>query len=192
MTALYDFSYFPELTTARLVMDEITREDTSAMFRLFSDERVTRYNDASTFEDMSDAYRLIGFLQERFNARVGVRWAIRLKTQENTLIGTCGFNVWHRHNNCGIIGYDLLPAYWNQGITTEAARAMLNFGFTKMALNRIEADVMTGNEASMRVLMKLGFMREGILRQRGYWKGQYHDLHLFAVLRAEYTTISKT
>ncbi len=68
---------------------------------------------------------------------------------------------------------------------TEALEAMLRFGFDAMSLNRIEADVTVGNDASVRVLEKLGFQREGLLRQRGYWKGSYHDLWLFSLLRDE-------
>lgn len=187
---MFDFSYFPELLTERLILDDINRQDTRALFRLMSDERVTRYNDVSAFTDISDAYWLIDFLHERFAQQTGLRWAMRLRDGDGMLIGTCGFNVWHRRNRCGVIGYDLRPDYWNQGLTTEAVHAMVQFGFTKMALNRIEADLMAENHASARVLQKVGFMEEGTLRQRGYWKGQYHDLRLFSLLRVEYTGVT--
>jgi [ribosomal protein S5]-alanine N-acetyltransferase len=65
-------------------------------------------------------------------------------------------------------------------------RAVIRFGFKEMALNRVEADVTPGNEASVRVLRKLGFVEEGLLRQRAYWKGRYHDLRFFSLLRNEF------
>jgi ribosomal-protein-alanine N-acetyltransferase len=63
---------------------------------------------------------------------------------------------------------------------------VLTFGFTQMQLNRVEAYVMTGNTASMRLLQKFGFQEEGLLRQYGYWQNAYHDLHLFALLKKEF------
>ena len=63
-----------------------------------------------------------------------------------------------------MLGYDLARPHWNRGIMTEALTAVLPFGFEKMALNRIEALVITGNEASYRLLARLGFQQEGTLR----------------------------
>ena len=68
----------------------------------------------------------------------------------------------------------------------EALRPTLDFGFEGMRLNRIEADITVGNEQSVRVLEKLGFRREVLLRQRGYWKGPYHNVWLCSLLRDEH------
>lgn len=186
MFDLFDFSYMPRLETERLVLREIVRSDAEAMFELFGDPEVTRYNDVDTLHELREAGELIDFVQDRFSHKAGMRWAITLKTQEAKLIGTCGFNAWQRYNNCAEIGYDLMRRCWGQGIMTEALGAMIRFGFENMALNRIEADVTIGNDGSARVLQKLGFVEEGILRQRGYWKGKYHDLRFFSLLRADY------
>jgi ribosomal-protein-alanine N-acetyltransferase len=182
---VFDFTYFPHLDTDRLILDEIVEDDLDSVMALFGDPQVTRYNDVETFRDTRDARWLLKFLRARFDEHVGLRWAIRLKTDPERLIGTAGYNVWNRHNACGEIGYDLLPAYWNQGLTTEAVRAVVCFGFEQMQLNRVEADVSLGNDASVRVLQKLGFTEEGTLRQRGFWKGRYHDLRFFSLLREE-------
>lgn len=68
---------------------------------------------------------------------------------------------------------------------SEALEPLLAIGFDQMALNRIEADVTVGNEASMRALTKPGFQREGLLRERGHWKGAYHDVWLYSLLRSD-------
>ncbi|NIW38715.1 MAG: GNAT family N-acetyltransferase, partial [Gemmatimonadetes bacterium] len=83
------------------------------------------------------------------------------------------------------IGYDLAHRHWGRGLMTEALRPMLRFGFEEMDLHRIEAGVTVGNEASARVLEKLGFREEGLLRRGGYWKGAYHDLRGFGLLRRD-------
>lgn len=58
---------------------------------------------------------------------------------------------------------------------TEAVRAMIQFGFEHMCLNRIEAEVMPENIASIRLLLKLGFVEEGVLHERSFWRGAFHD-----------------
>ena len=71
---------------------------------------------------------------------------------------------------------------------TEAVDAMLRFGFEEYGLNRIVAKVIKGNAGSIKVLQKLGFVEEGILRESLYKNGQYHDLIVFSVLKSEYHT----
>ena len=71
---------------------------------------------------------------------------------------------------------------------TEALDAMLKFGFEDYGFNRIVAKVMTGNAGSIKVLQKLGFVQEGILRESLYKNGQYQDLIVFSILKSEYHT----
>jgi ribosomal-protein-alanine N-acetyltransferase len=68
---------------------------------------------------------------------------------------------------------------------TEALHSVIAYGFDHLRLNRIEAWVMPENRASSRVLEKLGFSSEGVLRERGFWKGTYHDLEMFSLLKRE-------
>lgn len=90
----------------------------------------------------------------------------------------------------GNIGYDLNNNYWGQGIMTEAVSAVLKRVYSGSLrcgeLNRIQADTIPGNIASEKVLLKLGFKEEGIRRQSGYWKGRYHDLKCYSLLRDEF------
>ena len=83
------------------------------------------------------------------------------------------------------IGDDLGRDYWHQGYMSEALRAMLAYGFETLKLNRIEALVMPENEASATLLRRLGFSEEGVLREYAYFKGEYHDLRFFSLLRRE-------
>lgn len=79
------------------------------------------------------------------------------------------------------LGYDLRPEYWNSGIMTEALGAVIDFTFNKIQVNRIEASVSNENNASIRVLEKLGFVKEGVLRKRSYWGGSYHDMVMLSI-----------
>lgn len=75
---------------------------------------------------------------------------------------------------------------WGRGYATEAIREVLDFGFKVMNLNRIEATITPGNNASVRVLRKLNFVQEGIVRERDLIKGKLEDGIIMAVLKREY------
>lgn len=64
-------------------------------------------------------------------------------------------------------------------------KAVIDFGFNNLEINRIEAEVMQGNIASEKVLVKLGFKNEGVLRQWMYWNGSYYDMTMFSLLRKD-------
>lgn len=185
---LFDFQAMPTLVTARLVLRPIRpEEDLTAIYSLFADYRVARYTDTGPFTSESDAAEVMDWIEQIYHDKTGMRWAITIRdNNDGMLVGTCGYNVWGRRNNVAEIGYDLAHEYWGRGLMTEGLTAMLEFGFRHMALHRIEADVTVGNEASARVLDKLGFLEEGLLRQRGYWRGEYHDLRFFGLLRSEW------
>lgn len=177
------FDAFPEIETERLILREIMPDDAPAIFALFSDPKVTQYYDLYTYVDMEQAEELIDFFDESFEMERQIRWGIALK-QDNVLIGTCGF-VWLRQYR-GEIGYDLQSAYWRQGIMSEAVEAILEFGFDQIGLNRIEALVMADNQASAGLLRSLGFTEEGLLREHEFFKGAFHDMRLFSLLRREW------
>ncbi len=182
------FDQFPVLKTARLTLRQVRPSDAPALFTIFSDPKVTRYYDQPTFTELAQAEGLAARMQQRFAEKRTVRWAI-IRQGNDQLLGTCGYAEWKRHFRCAAVGYELAPAEWGQGIMTEALTAVLTFGFTQMQLNRVEAYVMTGNAASMRLLQKLGFQEEGLLRQYGYWQNAYHDLHLFALLKRDFSAL---
>jgi ribosomal-protein-alanine N-acetyltransferase len=177
------FDEFPEIETENLILREILPDDAEAIFRIFSDDEVTRYYDLSTYTTIEQAYELIDFFDESFELERAIRWGITRKS-DGLLVGTCGY-VWLRTYR-GEIGYELARPYWRQGIMTEAVDAIVDFGFRELGLNRIEALTMVDNAASVALLRKVGFVQEGILRQHDYFKGKFHDMRLFALLRDDY------
>lgn len=189
MSDLFDFSTFPILETERLILREMTDADTPDVFAIFGDAETCRYFTEQGCQPYPTAAQakaeVIDWSARRFADKVGLRWAITLRG-DTRLIGTAGYNFWDRENHCGEIGYDLLRALWGRGLMTEAIHAILCFGFERMALNRVEADVTGGNRASVRVLEKCRFQHEGTLRQRHFANGRYYDNLRFGLLRAEY------
>ena len=175
---------FPRLETKRLVLRELRLTDTEALFEIFSDEAVMRYYDRPALTRLEEARQIIERNRLRFERGEGIRWGITLKGEDH-VVGSCMFS-WHPHHRYAEIGYELARAYWNQGIITEALRAILSFGFETRNLHRVEAEVLLGNVASMRVLQKLGFQEEGVLRERVFVNDQFYDVKLFGLLKREY------
>ena len=108
-----------------------------------------------------------------------------LRKSDGRLIGSAGFVDRHR-TELGTpseeIGYSLAQEYWGRGLMTEALRAMLEFAFVRLHLNRVEAMFDVRNRASGRVMEKCGMRREGLLRQKLYNKGEYVDVEIWAIL----------
>lgn len=177
------FDAFPEIETERLNLRQLVPEDAEAILRIFGDPEVTRYYDLDTYDSVDQALDLIDFFAESFEVERSIRWGIARK-DDDIVIGTCGF-VWLREHR-GEIGYDLARSEWRQGIMYEALDAILDFGFDQLGLNRIEALVMTDNAASAALLHSLGFTQEGLLRQHDFFKGAFHDMRLFSILRSDF------
>jgi ribosomal-protein-alanine N-acetyltransferase len=110
-----------------------------------------------------------------------MRWGIeRLDTCE--LIGTVGFNLWNQKHKRAEIGYELHPQHWGQGYASEAAAAVMAYGFNNLQLIRIGAVVFLENQASQHVLEKLGFQKEGVLKNYMYQNGKAHDTFVYSSL----------
>ena len=103
-----------------------------------------------------------------------------------SLCGTVGLREIDSEHSQAELGFWVAVEYWGQGYATEAARAVVTFGFRQLGLNRVYAHHMVRNPASGRVLEKIGMRREGLLRQRVRKWGVFEDVVLLAVLRGEW------
>lgn len=184
MTRVFDFSHFPTLDTDRLHLREMTPADVSALLKHLGNPEVVKYIDMQPIKTPEQAAEWLKLMGDYFSARDGLRWGVVLK-QGDVFIGSAGIRGWNREARFAEIAFDLMEAYWGQGYATEVAQALIEFGFGQMNLNRIEADVLGGKESSTHVLEKLGFTREGVLRERLYKGGQYYDVYLYSLLRKD-------
>ena len=173
---------FPELQTDRLLLREITQHDREDVFNCFSNEDVTKHYGLETFTVIAQAEALIDFFFKSFRENKGMRWGIERKGTPG-LIGTVGFNALSPKHRRAEIGYEIHPDYWRRGYTSEAVTAVLRYGFDDLELNRIGAVVFTENNASNQLLTKLGFEREGALRDYIYQNGIAHDTYVYSLLK---------
>ena len=178
---------FPELTTERLLLREITEGDLDWYFHHF---RMPEIAETTGFDGPADLdaarEELERYILAPFRESTGLRWGITLKGSDE-LIGSCGFYKWeHDPHRRAEIGYDLHPAYWRQGIMTEALTAIIEYGFDRMDLNRITLLAFSFNKPSVALAEALGFVREGVLRENSYHRGEFRDDEYFALLRSDW------
>jgi len=178
------FYHFPELQTERLKLTKITQEHRDDYYTIFKDERVTRFYNIIPCKEEEEAQKYIDWFQSRYKEGLGIRWGISLKGGKGS-IGTAGFTNFQKNHRANL-GYDLHPDYWNKGYITEALSAILFLGFEDIGINRIEAEVIPGNIASEKVLEKLGFTKEGVLREWMYWNGDHYDIAMFSLLKKNF------
>lgn len=181
----FDFSSFPTLTTRRLILRDMRLSDESAVFDIRRDYAVTQYNIGAPYTQHRQAYRLLEGILAEYRTQTALRWGIT-RPDDDMVIGMLGYNYWIRDDNRASIGFDLHRSFWRQGMMSEALRAILNFGFTHMALNRVEADASIKNVASIKLMQSLGFVVEGCQRQQYRFEDQYHDLVLLGLLHHEW------
>lgn len=183
MVTLFDFTHFPVLETERLMLREMTPSDVNALLKHFGNSEVVKFIDMQPIKTIEQANEWLKWMGGFFAAKDGLRWGI---TADGQFVGSAGLHNWNKETHYAEIGCDIAHQYWGHGYGQEAMRRLIEFGWDAMKLNRIEADVVQGNVRSMHVLEKLGFRKEGILRQRLLKGGKYYDVYLFGLLRCDY------
>jgi ribosomal-protein-alanine N-acetyltransferase len=173
------------METERLILRPLRPEDSEGLFRIFSDPEVTRHLEITPLKFASEGKALLDYFNGQFERKTGVRWGIEQK-KDGVLLGTCGFHSVELWVFKAELSYDIGRPYWGQGIVPEAARALLRHAFEVMGMNRVQASVIPEAAASAKVLEKLGFLREGVLRETGYWKGRFWDKVTYSLLKREW------
>jgi len=151
-----DFIPFPELYTERLCLRQLSMKDENEVFLLRSDENVNKYLNRQPAQAIEDARHHIEKLNENFAREEGIIWAITEKGNDKLIGSVCFWKI-SRENLNAELGYELLPAWQGRGIMQEALLPVLNYGFEKMKLRSIEAELSPRNIKSMRLLEKNGF-----------------------------------
>ena len=175
----------PTIETARLRLRPVTAQDAGALFALHSKPHVLRYWDAPPWTDPARADRFVEASRQLADDGTGARLAID-RRQDGSFVGWCSLTRWNPTFRSAGITYCLDDTAWGQGYATEAARALLVWAFDALDLNRVQTEVDTRNVASARVLEKLGFVREGTLREDCVVEGQVSDSWVYGLLRREW------
>ena len=185
MTQPSSKSTFPELETPSLILRRLLIEDAPILHEYWTDPVVTEFLVLDPFEKLEQTVDMIQLLDGLFDQDIGIRWGIVLKA-DRTLAGTCGFHNLKPEHRRAEIGFELGRAFWGRRIMTEAAAAILAYGFQARGFNRIEAFVNDGNARSAGILTKLGFRHDGLLREYEFARGRFVDQHCYSLLQSDY------
>lgn len=179
------FGDLPELETPRLLLRKLRLEDAAAMFEYASDPEVARDVTWEAHRAIEDSRGFLNSVIQKYAKKETSEWGLVLK-ENGKLVGTCGFVWWRPEHAKAEFGYALSREYWGRGLMTEAAAAVIAFGFEKMKLHRLEARCITTNTGSEKVMLKNGMKYEGLLRDVVYEKGGFKSLKLYSLLKEEY------
>ncbi len=173
------------IETKRLILRDFAPGEWKFMHEYASDPEVVRYVPfGPNTVSQTKAYAKKVLATHRPKTRKDFPTAIFLKG-ENRIIGACRLNCLNSTQMDAGLGYVLNRRYWGYGYATEAAMALIHFGFSKLKLHRIWATCDTRNRASARVLEKAGMKREGLLRKNVFQKGAWRDSYLYAILESD-------
>ncbi|MBO0897927.1 MULTISPECIES: GNAT family N-acetyltransferase [Arthrobacter] len=176
----------PTLDTARLVLRPFVDTDADSLFALQSNAEVLRYWDSPPWSSPSQATHFLNGCRKMAEEGTGARLAITRKT-DGLFLGWCTFNSWNPAFRSASLGYCLAKEAWGSGYAAESGRAVLQWAFDTLDLNRVQGETDTRNIASARVLEKLGFLREGELREDCIVDGEVSDSWIYGLLRRDWT-----
>jgi ribosomal-protein-alanine N-acetyltransferase len=175
------FNDLPVLETSRTILRKIEKNDVQDIYSYCSDPEVSKYTTWYPHMKIEDTENFIDFIIDKYNKSQISPWGIQDKTT-GRIIGTCDFVGWDTNHHKAEIGYALSRDYWGQGYMTECVKKIIEFGFEKMDLVRIEARCILANTGSARVMEKSGMEFEGIYRKQVFIKGKFEDLKMYSII----------
>ncbi len=181
------FPSIQRLETPDLVLREIVHADTDAYFALSSDQKVMKTWGMPVHQDRGETEKLIEYLKVAHKEEKMIRWAIT-KKGEDRLIGDVGYWRFVKERSRAEAGAKLAKEYWSGGFMTQALAAIVDFGFNEMELNTVEANVDPENPGARRLVEKVGFLQEGILKEHSWdqERARFTDSLLFTVHRSRW------
>jgi ribosomal-protein-alanine N-acetyltransferase len=176
----------PVIETERLILRLFEMDDAPEVQLLANDSGIASTTSEGEIPEAGKEEQWIKIRQERFGRGESIEFAI-VHREMGVLIGAIGLGVEYKKDESMQMGYWVGKQYWNRGYCTEAAQAVLRYGFEVLGLHRIYSRHFTRNPASGRVLQKIGMKHEGTLREAFKKWGKFENLECYGILRSEYT-----
>jgi ribosomal-protein-alanine N-acetyltransferase len=183
-----DDQRLPTIDSARLRLRWLTATDVPALYEIFSNVEVTRYWSWTAYTELAQAEALLAEIHDFFRSGTLHQWGVA-RTEDDTVIGTCTLAQIDRVHRRTEIGFALGRAHWGQGLMREAVGALLQHAFGELRMRRVEADVDPRNAASLRLLERFGFEREGRLRERYEVGGETQDSVILGLLARQFVPL---
>lgn len=184
---MIDFA-FPELKAENdLILRELRDDDIDAISSIWGTPQVGEELSSGALS-RDDSVQMLYVLRSLWKNDAGIRWGVE---HEGRLIGTCGFHNINRGAKRGELGYELDYAYWGKGLMRRALCPVLDYGFNIMRFMRIEVLLNIGNERSANLARKLGFVKEGTLREYAPSPRGLLDQDIYSLIKREWQSREK-
>ena len=171
------------ILTERLKLIKVDQQVLDKVFNELTSQQQMDFLGCKNITELQEQYTRYSLGLSTFNRKF-LYFFIREKSTDKH-IGWCGFHTWYTDHFRAEIGYTLDSDFHNKGLMTEALDAVLNYGFQKMRLRRVEALVGTDNLPSKSLLRKFGFQYEGLLKKHYNINGKNEDSEIHALLNSE-------
>jgi ribosomal-protein-alanine N-acetyltransferase len=180
-----NFHPFKNLETERLVLRRVTESDYPEIMELRGNPETMKYIPRPLVTTKEEALHHFKMIDDKIESNEGINWAITLKGNPK-MLGIIGhYRIQPENYRCEI-GYMLLPEYNGKGITTEAIKAVLEYGFDELQMHSIEAVIDPENRASERVLQKNGFVKEAHFIENEFANGRFWDTVIYSILKRNF------
>jgi ribosomal-protein-alanine N-acetyltransferase len=179
----------PDIETPRMVLRQLTEDNMDFIFEMFSRDETNSFVAEDPVNSMEEARELYEtYIRPKPHL---FRLGLFLKDTGQP-IGTIGLYGIKAEDFRAVMGFDLLSEFWGWGYMAEAATALLDHAFGKMNFNRIQASADADNVRSLATLERIGFKKEGLMRQKDFYKGAFHDDVVYSILRGEWIELRKS
>lgn len=180
--SFYLFDQFPVID---ILQDYQLRKphegDYLEFFECYTHPEITKFlPDGCIPTDFTDATRELRRYANLFDNNESIFWML-VRKDTDKVVGTCGLNDWDRYNKRVEISYEIHPNYWRRGLGQSIVKAAVDFAFNKMKVVRVQATMVTYNEPSAKLLEKVGFTREGLLKKYKFYKGDHVDILMYGL-----------
>lgn len=178
------------METERLVLREHISEDANAILEIFGDIEVMRFFGMKPIQSLNAARKMIDYFKKSSEENGLNRWAVVLKDLD-AVVGSIFYTNIEKPYFRAEIGYLLSRKHWGKGIMTEALERIISFGFEQMNLNKIQALITIDNQRSFALIERLGFCREGVLREHNfnYVDNKFDDIYAYALFARKHNIL---
>ena len=177
-----NFTPFPILETERIILRKISLKDAPALFTIRANPDVMKYIAKPVAKEISEVKSLINKILYGIKSNNSIAWGIVLRNQEN-IIGTVSFHNIEKAHFRAEIGYHIHPDFWNKGILSEILPSVIDYGFNKMKLHSIEAQIDPENVNSKKLLLKNNFIKEAYYKGNYFFNEQFLDTEVYSLLK---------
>ncbi len=179
------FDHFPTLESERLIFRKQTLDDAVHLQYLRNNDQVMEFMDAEMHKTIEISEKFITENLEIYSKKEGMFWAI-IEKKSNEYIGDFAFWKITREHHRAEIGYTLKPHYWGKGYMKETMLTIIDFGFNKLNLHSLEANINPKNNNSRKILTSVGFKKEAYFKESYYYNGNFIDSEIYSLLKSDW------